>query len=168
MENLLQLKFYLLQKEKKESHGKIQGSISDQVKIGTIYKNTKLGVYGTITDLDLAKINLNNEVEVASRQEIELGKASIICSLDEEKPKEYEIQIEKIFFNNDDNKGMLIKVVDEELIKKTGGIIQGMSGCPIIQNGKFIGAVTNVLINDPTKGYAIFGDLMLKEICIKD
>ena len=118
--------------------------------------------------MDLAKINLNNEVEVASRQEIELGKASIICSLDEEKPKEYEIQIEKIFFNNDDNKGMLIKVVDEELIKKTGGIIQGMSGCPIIQNGKFIGAVTNVLINDPTKGYAIFGDLMLKEICIKD
>ena len=58
---------------------------------------------------------------------------------------------------------MLIKVTDEELLEKTGGIIQGMSGSPIIQNGKFIGAVTNVLVNDPKQGYAIFGDLMLKQ-----
>ncbi len=67
--------------------------------------------------------------------------------------------------NNDyDNKSMLIKVTDEKLIEKTGGIIQGMSGSPVIQNGKFIGAVTNVLVNSPTKGYVIFGDLMIKEM----
>ena len=59
---------------------------------------------------------------------------------------------------------MLIKVTDDELLNKTGGIIQGMSGCPIIQNGKFIGAVTNVLVNDPTQGYGIFGDLMIKNL----
>ena len=84
--------------------------------------------------------------------------------LDEESVKEYEREIEKIYTNNDyDNKSMLIKVTDEALLQKTGGIIQGMSGSPIIQNGKFIGCVTNVLVNDPKQGYAIFGDLMLKQ-----
>ena len=89
----------------------------------------------------------------------------MLCSLDGENPKEYKIQIEKIYLNNDyDNKSMFIKVTDDELIEKTGGIIQGMSGSPVIQNGKFIGAITNVLINDPTKGYVVFGDLMIKEM----
>ncbi len=92
-----------------------------------------------------------------------------MCSLDGESPKEYDIEIEKIYLNNDyDNKSMFIKVIDEDLIKKTGGIVQGMSGCPIIQNKKFVGAVTNVLVNDPIKGYGIFGDLMLKEMNMVD
>ena len=105
------------------------------------------------------------EYEVATRDEIKLGKATVICSLDGNTAKEYEIEIEKIFLNNnDDNKSMLIKITDDELIEKTGGIIQGMSGSPIIQNGKFIGAITNVLVNDPTQGYAVFGDIMIKEM----
>ena len=104
-------------------------------------------------------------MNVATRNEIELGEATILCSLDDEKTKEYKIQIEKIYLNNNyDNKSMLIKVTDKELIEKTGGIIQGMSGSPVIQNGKFIGAITNVLVNDPTKGYVVFGDLMIKEM----
>ena len=104
-------------------------------------------------------------MEVATRNEISLGKATILCLLDNTVQKEFEIEIEKIFMNNnEDNKSMLIKVKDEKLIEKTGGIIQGMSGCPIIQNGKFIGAVTNVLVNDPTQGYAVFGDIMIKEM----
>ena len=99
------------------------------------------------------------------RDEIQLGKATMMCSLDNEKIEEYEIEIERIFKdNNYDNKSMLIKITDERLIEKTGGIIQGMSGSPIIQNGKFIGAVTNVLVNDPLKGYGVFGDLMIKEM----
>ena len=147
------------------SPGKIQGSIDEQTKIGTIYKNSNLGIYGTIDDITLNQIDLTKEMEVATKDEITLGEATILCSLDGGKAKEYSIEIEKIFINNDyDNKSMLIKVTDEELIEKTGGIIQGMSGSPIIQNGKFIGAVTNVLINDPTKGYAVFGDLMIKEM----
>ena len=145
--------------------GKIQGSIDEQIRIGTIYKNTNLGVYGIITDLIPTQIDMNKKMDVAMRNEIELGEAKILCSLDGEKPKEYEIEIEKIYINNNyDNKSMLIKVTDNNLLEKTGGIIQGMSGSPIIQNGKFIGAVTNVLVNDPTKGYAVFGDLMIKEM----
>lgn len=83
--------------------------------------------------------DLTKEMEVARRDEIALGKATIYCNLDGNNAKEYEIEIEKIFINNDsDNKSMLIKVTDQELLDKTGGIIQGMSGCPVIQNGKFI------------------------------
>ena len=79
--------------------------------------------------------------------------------------KTYEIEIQKIYTaNNKDNKSMIIKVTDRELLEKTGGIIQGMSGSPIIQNGKFVGAVTHVLVNDPTTGYAVFADMMLKQM----
>lgn len=104
-------------------------------------------------------------MEVATRQEIQQGKATLLCSIDNSQVSEYEIEIEKIFINNNkDNKSILIKVKDERLLQKTGGIIQGMSGSPIIQNGKFIGCVTNVLVNDPTRGYAVFGDIMIKEM----
>lgn len=104
-------------------------------------------------------------MEIATREEIKLGKATLMWISDNHTKKEFEIEIEKIFLNNnEDNKSMLIKVKDKELLEKTGGIIQGMSGCPIVQNGKFIGAVTNVLVNDPTQGYAVFGDIMIKEM----
>ena len=103
-------------------------------------------------------------MEVATRDEIQQGKATILCSLDNKTVQEYEIEIEKIFKeNNYDNKSMEIKVTDSRLLEKTGGIIQGMSGSPIIQNGKFIGAVTHVLVNNPEEGYAVFGDIMLKQ-----
>ncbi|MBR3163654.1 MAG: SpoIVB peptidase [Clostridia bacterium] len=144
--------------------GKMQGTINNQHNIGKIYKNTNFGIYGIVDDLSSLNIDSSREMEVALREEINLGKAKILTSLDNEKVTEYEIEIEKIFTNNNyDNKSMLIKVTDESLINKTGGIIQGMSGSPIIQNGKFIGAVTNVLVNDPKQGYAIFGDLMIKQ-----
>lgn len=130
-----------------------------------IYKNTNVGIYGVINNISAINLNLSQEMEVATRNEISLGKAYLLCVLDNTTKKEFEIEIEKIFINNnEDNKSMLIKVKDESLLEKTGGIIQGMSGCPIIQNGKFIGAVTNVLVNDPTQGYAVFGDVMIKEM----
>lgn len=104
-------------------------------------------------------------MEVAKRDEIKLGKASLLCSIDGLQVSKFDIEIEKIFINNnEDNKSILIKVKDNRLIEKTGGIIQGMSGSPIVQNGKFVGAVTNVLVNDPTRGYAVFGDIMIKEM----
>lgn len=107
---------------------------------------------------------MSKEMEVALRDEIRTGKAKILCSLDNNNTKEYEIEIEKIYKeNNYDNKSMQIKVTDERLLEKTGGIIQGMSGSPIIQNGKFIGAITHVLVNNPLEGYAVFGDIMLKQ-----
>lgn len=145
--------------------GKIQGTIDNQKNIGSIFKNTKFGIYGKVDNISALYIDSSKEMEVALREEIKEGKATILCSLDGNIPKEYEIQIEKIYKeNNYDNKSMKIKVTDEELLSKTGGIIQGMSGSPIIQNGKFIGAVTHVLINNPQEGYAVFGDIMLKQI----
>lgn len=148
----------------KGSPGKIQGTIDNQQNIGKIYKNSNLGIYGKLENLDIIDNSQIEKMEVADRNEIELGKAQLLCVLDGKTQEKYEIEIEKIFIqNNEDNKSMLIKVTDEDLLNKTGGIIQGMSGSPIIQNGKFIGAVTNVLVNDPTSGYAIFGDLMINE-----
>lgn len=145
--------------------GKIQGTLEGQKNIGTISKNTKFGIYGTVENSFALNLDYSKEMDVALREEIREGKATILCSLDGEKPEEYEIEIEKIYLeNNYDNKSMKIKVTDERLLNKTGGIIQGMSGSPIIQNGKFVGAVTHVLVNNPKEGYAVFGDIMLKQI----
>ena len=154
-----------MQKVLKEDHGKIQGTIDNSVTIGNIYKNSNLGIYGIIDNFSSLNIDFNKEMEIARRDEIQKGKATLLCNLEGNAIEEYKIEIEKIFLNNNyDNKSMLIKVKDPKLIEKTGGIIQGMSGSPIIQNGKFVGAVTNVLVNDPTQGYAVFGDIMIKEM----
>ena len=139
--------------------GEIRGVIDGGSTIGSIYKNTNYGVYGKVIDTSRLNLSKNNEIEVANRSEITTGKAEIMCELEDGKIEKYEIEIQKIFLeNNQDNKSMLIKVTDEDLIEKTGGIIQGMSGAPIIQNGKFIGAVTHVLVNDSKMGYAVFAD----------
>ncbi len=144
--------------------GKIQGTIENQKNIGKINKNSKFGIYGKVENLSSLEIDTSKEMDVATRDEIQLGKATILCSLDNKSVQEYEIEIEKIYKeNNYDNKSMQIKVTDERLLGKTGGIIQGMSGSPIIQNGKFVGAVTHVLVNNPQEGYGVFGDIMLKQ-----
>lgn len=151
-------------KGKKDEPGKIQGAIQRNSIIGNIYKNTKYGIYGVVENLNNLSIDCSRKVKVASRQEIQIGPAKFLCGLDGE-IKEYDLEIEKIYINNNyDNKSMLVKVIDEELIEKTGGIVQGMSGSPIIQNGKFIGAITHVFVNDPECGYAVFGDIMIKEL----
>ena len=145
--------------------GEIRGSIENGTTLGNISKNTSLGVYGNITNVGMLNLSKSKEMEVANRSEIKTGKAEIMCELENGKIETYEIEIQKIFTeNNQNNKSMLIKVTDEKLIGKTGGIIQGMSGAPIIQNGKFIGAVTHVLVNDSKTGYAVFADLMIKQM----
>lgn len=105
--------------------GRIQGTVDNQKNIGTIYKNTRFGIYGQVENLSSLNIDKSKEIELALRDEIKVGKAKIMCSLENEKIEEYEIEIEKIFKeNNYDNKSMLIKVTDERLLQKTGGIIQ--------------------------------------------
>ena len=124
-----------------------------------------MGIYGTVNNLSAIKMDLSKEMEVAKKDEISLGDAYIYCDLDGNGAREYLVEIEKIFINNDyDNKSMLIKIKSPELLEKTGGIIQGMSGSPIIQDGKFVGAVTHVMVNNPEKGYGIFADTMLKQM----
>ena len=98
----------------------------------------------------------------AHKQEVKQGKATILCSVGRE-CREYEVEIREIRMNGSDvNKGMILEVTDGQLLEKTGGIVQGMSGSPIIQDGKIVGAVTHVLVNDPTRGYGIFIENMLE------
>lgn len=152
-------------KGKNGTPGEIRGSLGENGALGSISKNTGYGVYGDISDTFNLKIDRTKEIEVTNRSEIKTGKAEILCELENGNIGTYEIEIQKIFLeNNENNKSMLIKITDEELIEKTGGIIQGMSGAPIIQNGKLIGAVTHVLVNDSQMGYGVFGDLMIKQM----
>lgn len=154
-----------IQKGEKGKPGRIQGTIDNQQNIGVISKNTRFGIYGVVDNVLVLNLNNSKELEVALRDEIQTGKAKILCTLENGKTEEYEIEIEEIYKdNNYDNKSMKIKVTDNRLIEKTGGIIQGMSGSPIIQNNKFVGAITHVLVNNPQEGYAVFGDIMIKQM----
>jgi len=152
-------------KGQKGKPGEIRGSIENGKTIGTVYNNTEFGIFGKLNNTSMNMINNAKELQILPRTEVETGKAKIICTIENNKQEEYDIEIEKIYKNNnEDNKSMIIKVTDERLIEKTGGIIQGMSGSPIIQNGKFVGAVTHVMVNDPTVGYGVFADMMIKQM----
>ena len=149
----------------KGNPGEIRGTIEAGHTVGSISKNTKFGVFGTMSKTPYLKVSDENAVQVLLREEIKTDKAQIICELENGKKEYYDIEIQRVFVNNNkDNKSMLIKITDKRLLEKTGGIIQGMSGAPIIQNGKFVGAVTHVLVNDPTIGYGVFADIMLKQM----
>lgn len=146
---------------KKGTPGEIKGVFysTDKV-IGTINKNIEYGVYGSITE----EFNGTNKekIPIGFKEEIETGKAHILTTLDGKNIGEYEIFIEKLEKQSSPSqKSMVIRITDEELLNKTGGIVQGMSGSPIIQNGKLIGAVTHVFVNDPTKGYGLYIEWML-------
>lgn len=162
---LVTSKIISIQKSESGEAGEIRGSIAGQSTIGEVEANTDFGIYGKLNNLSKLNIDINNKLPVALRSEIELGQAKMICTLDDGITREYDVEIEKIFINNNqNNKSMQIRITDENLLEKTGGIIRGLSGAPIIQNGKFIGAITNVLVNEPERGYAIFGDIMIKEL----
>ena len=149
-----------IKKGSKNSPGEVRSSmiLSDD-SIGVADTNCKYGVYGNI--LNTNKLNLMDNFVLGGRMSIKPGNATIYASLDDGEVKPYKIKIIKTNHQNTaDDKSIVFKVTDEELIKKTGGIIQGMSGCPIIQNGKLVGAVTHVFINDPTKGFGVYVDWM--------
>lgn len=149
-------------KGEKGTPGELAGVIhyQDSSILGSITQNTSAGIYGTSQDSRLSQNT--SSYEVAYKQEVEPGPAVILCSADGS-VQEYEIEICSLELNKKEvNKGMTIRVTDQELLKKTGGIVQGMSGSPIIQNGKLVGAVTHVFVNDPTKGYGIFIENMLE------
>lgn len=142
--------------------GELTGYIeydSDNV-IGEITENTKEGIFG-ICDEELVETSCYEPIPIALKQEIALGPAQIICSVTGE-PEFYDVEIVEVNLEHGNiNRGIVIQVVDEKLLTLTGGIIQGMSGSPIIQNGKLAGAVTHVLVQDSTRGYGIFIEEML-------
>ncbi len=127
--------------------------------IGELYKNTERGIFGVLTST--ASVFCTEEMPVATASEINKGAAQIVSTVDSSGPQYYDIQITKISKEDSDYKNMVIEVTDPELIEKTGGIVQGMSGSPIVQNGRLVGAVTHVLVNDPSRGYGIFIENML-------
>lgn len=131
--------------------------------LGTIDKNTETGIYGKIDKID-ELFTEQTAIRTAKKEEIITGPATIRCFVDNE-VREFDIEVTQVdMMSQEINKGLVIKVTDEELLEKTGGIIQGMSGSPIIQNGKLIGAVTHVFVQDSTKGYGIFIENMLKQV----
>ena len=137
--------------------------VNDKQSIGTISKNTGSGIYGKTFE-PLINPMYTDPMPVGFRNEIEEGAAKIITTIGEDGPKEYDIEIVKLLPQDKPGpKSMIIKITDEELLSRTGGIVQGMSGSPIIQNGKIIGAVTHVLINKPDYGYGIYIEWMLKD-----
>lgn len=138
--------------------GELKGEFLAAVPTGDITINGDSGVYGVLT-----KNIAGQSAEVALSQEITIGKAQILTTIEGRQPQKYDVMIEKIALNSEHpNRNMVIRITDQDLLKKTGGIIQGMSGSPILQNGKFVGAITHVLVNDPTRGYAIFAENMLE------
>ena len=139
--------------------GSKNASIDYQTELGTVTKNTSVGIYGIYN-----KTINKKTTSVAKWEEINLGKAAIRTITDGSKIEEYEIEITSLNRNAiDTNKSITFKVTDKTLMEKTGGIVQGMSGSPIIQNGKIIGAVTHVVIDEVNKGYAVFIRTMLEE-----
>ncbi|MGI6132841.1 MAG: SpoIVB peptidase [Christensenellales bacterium] len=138
--------------------GELRGHINKKNNMGILEKNNEYGIFGYI--------NASNQkyplVELGNRKSVRPGKAYIYTSIDGDTPEKYEIEIIKaIPQENPAAKGLVIRITDGELVNKSGGIVQGMSGSPIVQNGKLVGAVTHVFINDPTKGYGVYIDWMI-------
>lgn len=151
-----------IKKGKVGTPGELSGIIQygDNTKIGSIMQNTDLGIHGILNG-NLKWLETGECYEVRYKQDIRIGSAFIVSSVSGES-KKYEVMVESVDYKgNDENKGILIRVTDPVLLELTGGIVQGMSGSPIIQDGKLIGAVTHVLVNDPTRGYGIFVEKML-------
>ncbi len=147
-----------IRKGQKGAAGELVGVFDDSISIGTLFSNGKTGIFGQICDAYEPSGPL---IPVALRGEVKTGPAHIVCTASGS-VQWYEIEITKIMPGAVDGKSMCISVTDPQLIELTGGIVQGMSGSPIVQNGKLVGAVTHVMLSDPTKGYGIFVESMLE------
>lgn len=152
------VKINSLQKGRAGIPGEIHGSFASDDACGRLYANNESGIFGVLNEPP----NELNAVEIVLKQNVVPGAAKIICTLDNNGPVEYDIIIEKIDLNPKNmTKNMVISITDADLLNRTGGIIQGMSGSPILQKGKLVGAVTHVFVNNPQKGYGIFIENML-------
>jgi len=160
---LYKAEIYSVMKGTKGNPGELTGIIdyNEDNKIGSIDSNSETGIFGNLPDSSRKYLNLT-PVEVGFKQEAEVGKASVLTTV-EGAAMEYEIEITEIFWEQaDTNKAFAIQVTDPRLLAYTGGIVQGMSGSPILQNGKIIGAVTHVFVQDSTCGYGIFIENMMQ------
>lgn len=161
--SIMKSKIASIQKAKKTVPGELVGIFYDSDETyGVIEKNTSFGIYGKLNKKQ--NTSRNKAVSVGLNSQIKEGPAKILTTIEGNKVEEFDIEIQKVVRqSNSESKSMIIRITDKKLIEKTGGIVQGMSGSPIIQNGKLIGSVTHVLINDPTRGFGISIEWMLKE-----
>lgn len=143
--------------------GELKGTFAGDTPLGSLYVNSESGIFGV---LDHPIIEAK-AVPMALKQEIQPGHAVILSTISGNKPQEFDIEIEKVNYSDTTStKNMVIHVVDPDLLAASGGIVQGMSGSPILQDGKLVGAVTHVFVNDPARGYGIFAENMDKELII--
>ncbi|MEE0801452.1 MAG: SpoIVB peptidase [Gemmiger sp.] len=139
--------------------GELKGKFAGEQTLGVVSANETTGVYGRLS----AAVD-GTQMPVANPQEIELGEAEILTTVSGTEPRRYTIRIERVNMTADDpNRNLQIRVTDPDLLAATGGIVQGLSGSPILQNDRLVGAVTHVLVNDPTRGYGIFATTMLQK-----
>ncbi len=143
-------------KAKRGKAGELKGIFLGDKPIGKITTNNQTGLFGKFEDF-----NISNYAKIETSQAT-IGKAEIYSTIDSNTPKKYDIEIVKTDFRGGNTKNLVIKITDKDLLNKTGGILQGMSGSPIVQNGKLVGAVTHVFINDASRGYGISIDNMIK------
>ena len=161
--NIYQAKILGVKKGRSGKAGELMGTFSRENIIGNVDKNSEFGVFGYFDSVE-EYIDNKTSIVVGGRLSARPGKASILSCIDGENVEEFDIEIIKTNFQSSSNeKSMVIRVVDKELIEKTGGIVQGMSGSPIIQDGKLIGAVTHVFVNDSTKGFGVYIDWMINQ-----
>lgn len=140
-----------------DSPGQLRGYFSSEESLGTLLANRETGVYGT-----LHQAPAGEAVETLTREEVATGPVQLLVSLDETGPQLYEAEIQEIINRDKTTKNLVVQVTDPRLLERTGGIVQGMSGAPILQNGKLAGAITHVFTEDPTLGYGIFISNMLE------
>lgn len=159
--NVLEANIASIKRGEKGAPGELIGVFSeDSRKLGTIFENNSTGIKGKLTD-NLSACSNFQLTEVANCNEVTEGAITILSNIEGNHSEEYKAEILKINKDKSSERSMVIKITDERLIEKTGGIVRGMSGSPIIQNGKIVGAVTHVFVNDPTRGYGIFIENML-------
>ena len=136
--------------------GELHGQFAGTADTGVLFSNTECGLFGSMHKLPPNK----QAVELAFKQEVTTGEAMIYTTIEGESPAAYTIEIEEVHSADTGTRNMVIHITDPALLALTGGIVQGMSGSPILQNGRLIGAVTHVFVKDPTRGYAIFAENM--------
>lgn len=141
------------------SPGELHGRFLSGSQLGTVSQNTNSGVFGLL-DKSPSK---NEELEIADNDEVKTGKAEILTTISGSEPQKFSINIEQVNSDDPDLKNLVIRVTDKNLLEETGGILQGMSGSPIIQNGKLVGAVTHVFVNNSSMGYGIFANTMFSQ-----
>lgn len=143
--------------------GEIRGIFYEyELPLGEVKKNSQYGIYSVATDID--GFNTAHQMVMATQDQIEIGPAFILTTIDGSKVEQFQVEITKVHKQEEaGSKGLEIEVTDQRLLAYSGGIVQGMSGSPIIQNNRIIGAVTHVFVNNPTKGYGIFAEWMVKE-----